>query len=432
MSNATPDRLLAVASMAQRAGRTNEAKTLYAQVLASTPDNAVALNALGNIALAEGEPAVAVDLFRRATDADPAASPLWMNLAKAHRLTENWAGEAEALQSVLDLDQRDLPALIRFAQLHERLGAVGAATEKWTAVLALGRFVDQPSTELSGLLDHAAHFVAETMAAFSNNMEKGLAPRRDPLPRSERRRFDACLDAVLGKRSFYANQCEGLHFPFLPADEFFDLEHFPWLETIKASTPVIRDELLALMNGKESPFQPYVRQAQGTPPNKWTGLNHSLDWGATFLIEYGVVNPDVAFHCPKTLNVLNNLPLCRLPGRAPTAFFSLLKPHSHIPSHTGVSNVRAIVHLPLIVPEGCRFRVGGETRPWREGEPFVFDDTIEHEAWNDSDQLRAVLIFDVWNPHITAVERDLLLQFYALSDGDEMNPSRRMALSELG
>jgi aspartyl/asparaginyl beta-hydroxylase (cupin superfamily) len=70
------------------------------------------------------------------------------------------------------------------------------------------------------------------------------------------------------------------------------------------------------------------------------------------------------------------------------------------------------VHLPLIVPEGCRFRVGGDTRSWEVGRAWVFDDTIDHEAWNTSDELRAILIFDVWNPYITPIERDLLRSFY--------------------
>jgi aspartyl/asparaginyl beta-hydroxylase (cupin superfamily) len=64
--------------------------------------------------------------------------------------------------------------------------------------------------------------------------------------------------------------------------------------------------------------------------------------------------------------------------------------------------------LPLIVPPNCRFRVGGETREWHAGAAWVFDDTIEHEAWNDSDVPRAILIFDVWNPELTALERDLV------------------------
>jgi aspartyl/asparaginyl beta-hydroxylase (cupin superfamily) len=85
--------------------------------------------------------------------------------------------------------------------------------------------------------------------------------------------------------------------------------------------------------------------------------------------------------------------------------FSILQPRTRIPPHTGFSNVRSTVHLPLVVPEGCGFRVGGETREWRPGHAWAFDDTIEHEAWNDSDRPRAILILDVWNPLLTDVEQ---------------------------
>jgi aspartyl/asparaginyl beta-hydroxylase (cupin superfamily) len=67
--------------------------------------------------------------------------------------------------------------------------------------------------------------------------------------------------------------------------------------------------------------------------------------------------------------------------------------------------VRATVHLPLVIPDDCGFRVGATTRAWRTGEAWTFDDTIEHEAWNDSDQSRAILILDIWNPLLTEAER---------------------------
>ena len=97
-----------------------------------------------------------------------------------------------------------------------------------------------------------------------------------------------------------------------------------------------------------------------------------------------------------------------MPGYAPSAFFSILDAKSHIPAHCGVTNTRLIVHLPLVIPAGCRFRVGSETREWKPGKAWVFDDTIEHEAWNDSDVPRAILIFDIWNNFMTAAERDLV------------------------
>jgi aspartyl/asparaginyl beta-hydroxylase (cupin superfamily) len=160
----------------------------------------------------------------------------------------------------------------------------------------------------------------------------------------------------------------------------------------------------------------------GIGETKWSGLDHSLDWGAIFLWEYGQPNQPVIDRCPATASALEALPRSNIPGRAPSAFFSMLKPRTRIPPHTGVTNTRAIIHLPLIVPEGCGFRVGGETRPWIVGKPFAFDDTIEHEAWNDSDELRAVLIFDVWNPHLTPREQDAIARYYGAADAAGYNP----------
>ena len=88
--------------------------------------------------------------------------------------------------------------------------------------------------------------------------------------------------------------------------------------------------------------------------------------------------------------------------------FSLLSPHTHIPAHSGETNARLLVHLPLIVPGNCRFRVGNETRDWKEGQAWIFDDTINHEAWNDSDDLRVILMIDVWNPYLSQAERAMV------------------------
>jgi aspartyl/asparaginyl beta-hydroxylase (cupin superfamily) len=74
--------------------------------------------------------------------------------------------------------------------------------------------------------------------------------------------------------------------------------------------------------------------------------------------------------------------------------------------------------------------VGGETRAWREGEAFAFDDTIEHEAWNDSDELRAILILDTWNPHLTEAERMLMRRFFEVADASGHNPYGRTAVAD--
>jgi aspartyl/asparaginyl beta-hydroxylase (cupin superfamily) len=389
-------------------------------------DNPQQLNAAGVQALGVGDPSRAADYFRRAIAGDPKAPALWLNLAKAERELGNDEGERKALDGALAIDGRHLMALIRKAELQERLGELAAATATWSGAIAVAPPADQLPPAIVERLTRAAGLVAERNESFAAALTTELEDaRRDAGGTTELRRFDAAIDAVLGRRRIYANECAGFHFPFLPADEFFPRRHFPWLEALEAQTDVIRAELQDLLDKGDEGFAPYVSLPPGAPPNKWSGLDKSLAWGAYYLWKYGDPIERALKRCPRTAAALAAVPRADIPGRAPTAFFSILQPHARIPPHTGVTNVRTIVHLPLIVPPGCGFRVGGETREWEVGEAFAFDDTIEHEAWNDSDRLRAVLILDVWNPHITEAERELVRRFYAAADASGHNPERR-------
>jgi aspartyl/asparaginyl beta-hydroxylase (cupin superfamily) len=133
-------------------------------------------------------------------------------------------------------------------------------------------------------------------------------------------------------------------------------------------------------------------------------------------VKDGAEVPANAARCPRTLAAWRQTPAPVQSGRTPVCLFSLLKPHTAIPPHVGASNVRLVVHLPLIVPAGCRFRVGNSVRTWEPGRAWVFDDTIEHEARNDSAHTRVILIFDTWHPGLTAEERQLIS---ALNEGLE-------------
>ena len=116
---------------------------------------------------------------------------------------------------------------------------------------------------------------------------------------------------------------------------------------------------------------------------------------------------------PATMAALNDVPLCRAPGRTPSVLFSRLVRRTRIPAHHGQVNARLICHLPLIVPPGCGLRVGNETRSWVEGQTLIFDDSIEHEAWNNSDRTRVVLLFDIWRPELSEEERGLVAALLA-------------------
>ena len=392
---------------------------------ATAGDNPQQLNASGVRALDAGDYARAARLFGRAIAADPKAPALWLNLAKAHRVEGDAERERTALDGALAVDARHLMALIRKAELQERLGERAAAAVTWSGAIAVAPPADQLPPALAELLARAARFVAEQSQAFADAIAGDLGAARTAVGDTELRRFDAAVDAVLGRRRIYANECAGMHFPFLPADEFFPRRHFDWIDALEAQTDLIRAELQDLLDRGDDGFAPYVSMPAGAPPNKWTGLDNSLAWGAYYLWKYGAPVDRALQRCPGTAAALAAIPRADIPSRAPTAFFSILQPRTRIPAHTGVTNLRTIVHLPLIVPAGCGFRVGGETREWRIGEAFGFDDTIEHEAWNDSDELRAVLILDVWNPHIAPAERELVRRFYLTADASGHNPERR-------
>jgi aspartyl/asparaginyl beta-hydroxylase (cupin superfamily) len=430
MSDSQIARLLTSAHEAQQRGDQAAAARHFEEVLTRDERNPLALNALGMQALGRGEAVVAEDFFVRAAQADPAAPPLWVNVATARRARGDDEGELAALNKVLELDQRHLMANIRLAELHERLGETGPANFRWSAVLALtGSMPDRPPA-LDQIVAHARDYVANQGRQLGDRLDAGLASVRDGLDTSERRRFDACIDAMLGRRRIFHNECSGIHFPFLPADEFFDRAHFPWLGEIEAQTGIIRAEFEALLAEELAGFTPYVEMESGLPDNKWTALDHSLDWSALHLWRHGDRIEEACRRCPRTAEILESVPRAHVPKRMPTAFFSVLRPRTHLPAHTGVSNLRAIIHLPLIVPPGCRFRVGGETREWTVGEAFAFDDTIDHEAWNDSDELRAVLIFDTWNPHISETEQALLAAFFQVADDSGLDPAGAAAVMD--
>ena len=96
--------------------------------------------------------------------------------------------------------------------------------------------------------------------------------------------------------------------------------------------------------------------------------------------------------------------------------FSVLKPKTRIPPHTGVANFRLVVHLPLVLPPDAASASAGKRGEWRMGEAWVFDDTIEHEAWNDSDETRIILICDIWSPRLSPEEREAIRSVIAATD----------------
>jgi aspartate beta-hydroxylase len=379
---------------------------MLAPALDSNPDHPRLLNALGLIALGEGRFSDASLLYRRAVRADPSAPPLWLNLADAQHRNRDLSGAIISLDAALAIDPYMVDALIRKALILRQVGHLADSAKNFR--ILLGMFPDAEA-----IPPHLrAQFDLGREVVDADNRRRGDAmarPSQEVIaahPGADPRRALAYLDNVAGLRKTFVQEPTGPFFPFLPAIEFFDRDHFPWFTELEHGVEVILAEYLAL-TGADG-FAPYVNYAPGEPVNQWSELNGQTDWSAFFLWKDGVRQDENCARCPETAALVGGLPLMDVANRAPTVMFSVLKPHTRIPPHVGVTNVRVTVHLPLLVPPDCAIRVGSETRDVRRGEVFAFDDTIEHEAWNRSDMPRAVLIIDAWNPYLTPLERDMV------------------------
>jgi aspartyl/asparaginyl beta-hydroxylase (cupin superfamily) len=227
--------------------------------------------------------------------------------------------------------------------------------------------------------------------------------------RNETNRFDECLAIFTGFARPQFPQPTMLYFPALPPVSFFDRSLFPWIEEFGAATPDIQRELSEILNSPAADeFSPYIDFPPGVPVNQWGRLNKSRRWATYFFWKDGSKNEDAYKRAPKTGAAIDRVPLFDAPRYGPAAFFSSLAAHAHIPPHVGSLNVRSIVHLPLVLPGPAWFRVGNDRRDWKIGEAFVFDDSIDHEAKNEADATRTILIIDVWNPYLSAAERELV------------------------
>ncbi|HEY6125703.1 MAG TPA: aspartyl/asparaginyl beta-hydroxylase domain-containing protein [Steroidobacteraceae bacterium] len=400
--------LIQQAEKASAAGQRDESQRLLAQATGIAPEHPMVLNARAIALLQSGDAASARTLLDKATAKDSANPALWMNLATALRGLDLRDEEEKALQSVLTIEPRHLLALLQKAELLERRGKTKAAAKAYqNALQTIAPGVRLP-VALKNLIAKAVDAVRRNDAALAAHLGASAEPVRARHSPAELDRAEHGIAAFLGTRRIYQSQPTFLHVPKLANLEFFPREDFPWLDEFEAATAEIRAECERVLREDDSELVPYIDYPDGMPIDQWAELNKSRRWSAFFLWRDGKRIDEHADRCPRTAALLAKAPVSDVPGYSPTAFFSILDRNARIPPHMGVTNSRLIVHLPLVVPPRCGFRVGSETREWQEGKAWVFDDTIEHEAWNESDVPRAILIFDTWHPALNDGERALI------------------------
>ncbi|MDH2134079.1 aspartyl/asparaginyl beta-hydroxylase domain-containing protein [Sphingobium yanoikuyae] len=352
-------------------------------------------------ALRRGDAAVA-----RATLSEMADPPA-MLLAQACNRLGDLDGEQAALNRILQQDMRNLPALLAMGQNFQRRGDLRGATSWFRSALAQAAAHGTPPA-LQPLLQRAQEAIAGASRDFEDHLDAAMAGL-PTLPR-----IAQATDLLLGKTPLYLQQPSMFYFPGLPQRAFYERDEFAWVPAVEAATDAIIAELNDVRAGAPD-FAPYVQTPTDRPaPNN--PLRDDPSWGAYYFWQDGEIVADHAARCPAVMAALEQVPRPVIAGRSPMALWSLLKPGTHIQPHHGVLNTRLICHLPLIVADNCALRVGAETRAWAPGEMLIFDDSIEHEAWNRGNDTRVILLFEVWRPEIHAEERIALTRLFEAID----------------
>ena len=367
--------------------------------------DAVAELANHGLALLRAGDAVAA---RRALEdvaqAGRASAGLFVLLADACARTGDDGAADAALDQALAIDPRNLAALTVKGDRMHAAGDDRAAAAWYTMVLSTVQRLGGVPREAESLVARAQRGLGVAQARFDAHLNGALAGiAAGP-------RFDEARAILAGRIEPQLQAPTSFYYPGLPQTAFYPREAFDWVAGLEAAAPAIRAELDCVLTTREG-FRPYV-EADPMRPNKGHALLHSDAWSAFHLYQSGEPVAENAARCPATMAALDRVPLPFIGGRSPMALFSLLKPHTHIPPHHGMLNTRLIVHLPLIVPPNCRLRVGNHTHAVEAGRAMIFDDSILHEAWNDSDDTRVVLLFEIWRPELSTAERDALTRLF--------------------
>ncbi|TAN02949.1 MAG: tetratricopeptide repeat protein [Rhodanobacteraceae bacterium] len=397
--------------------RIGEAEAVYRDILQTAPDTPEALNFIAMCALARGEFASAQGELEHAARLNPTEPEIWKNLGIVHLAQHNAGDALDAFDRALGIEPMHFAARLHRGAALEQLGRTDDATAAYFGALVAAQSRGKWRNDMTtppGLRQAVRHAIAFVDQNRRRMLMELLQPLRDKHGAASLARVEQGLAIYLEDRpANYPDPrqyCKFFYVPGLRATPYYERELFPWHAELEQHTDTIRAELRGVL---EQPIgvEPFL----GTNDNQMLKQQNLLDgtrghaeWNSFFFHRHGEVFEQNARRCPRTTEILATLPLVHIRGHAPEVLFSILTPGSHILKHHGVTNTRLVTHLPLIIPEDCAISVGGVEHAWQEGRCVTFDDTFEHEAWNRSDKVRAVMILDSWHPDLSEAEREAI------------------------
>ncbi len=353
-------------------------------------------------ALRRGDPASARTAFESITLSGRATPQIWLFLAQSCDMADDRPAARSALDQLLTTDPDNPYGLVMHGELLTRDGDDRAAVTWYNRAIGITEGMAGLPQDLIERLRRAETARDAANARFTAELQSALANAGiDAAATGDR--FTESLAILTGEAQPQLQQPTSFYYPGLPQRAFYDPAEFEWAAALAAATPQIAAEAAAVLESRAG-LAPYVERPKDRPAKPHSLLGDPR-WSAFHLIQSGEPVAENAACCPATMAAIAGLPIPTIRARSPMALFSILAPGTHIQPHHGMLNTRLIVHLPLIVPPDCALRVGNHTRTVEAGKLMIFDDSIEHEAWNNSNAPRAILLFEIWHPELTAAER---------------------------
>jgi aspartate beta-hydroxylase len=409
------ERVIAARALA-RFGRLAEARAAFEELHRMQPGSPEVAITLVRFAQQRGDAQGAIAVLAAAAAANPLHEMLTVELAVARAGAGAMAEAVEGLRAFC-ARQPDAPmAWLLMGQMLDDTGrgdaALMARFEAISRAQAAGQWLDPAATPaaVSGLVGAAVATLRERRRDVFMSM---IEPLRQEHGDAALRRVDLAVRGYLGELQItppdVMQRPRYLYMPDLPAQPWMEPYLHPWAGRLAQAFPEIRDEALGLVL-EEARLEDFVKVRDGDRIGNYLG-GAAPSWEAFFFYRHGTRYDDNHARCPRTSAVLESLDLCRIPGQTPEICFSVLAAGTHILPHYGVTNTRAVMHLPLVVPADCALHlVDRGAHQWVEGELVMFDDTYLHEAWNRSSSVRIILLMDCWNPHLTPVEREAIVR----------------------
>lgn len=356
--------------------------------------------------------AAAAALLERPAMREQKGPDVLLRLAAARRALGDVPGALESAHAAVKTDPACFPALLMVGSLLDALGRKEDAAGYYENALRVAPDDQKLPPAFQAELARGRRRVASDRS-WRDHVASVSMPSPQMIAERDITNLEIFRDRILGGPNPDGTPGQFLY-PGLSRATFYDPASFANVDALERATSAIVEEfktvvsarapelVYAVDGGHHRPCEPAT--ATSTSDNRWTAIH---------LVADGQTVTDNARYCPKTMALYEALKPPVIAGRSPNLMFSILDPHTQIPPHHGVTNTRLVLHIPLIIPDGCALRVGADTREWVPGRALIFDDTINHEAWNNSDSLRVVLLCDIWHPGLSPVERETVATLMA-------------------